>query len=168
MIPVLNIERESSFFKPHWCLWFIAVVDVAVNLSCFSSSMDVQLRLILSRYFSTYGEYDYKNNLSIPMWALRSKDVYVEIDTKSGKAIEIIHKSRLKEKVTSNKDITEKEAKEVIASMARKVLGAILKQFTFRVLESTDIICTFSWDLRNANVSIFKSSDQEIWRDTGT
>ncbi|EPY06847.1 hypothetical protein PAALTS15_13237 [Paenibacillus alvei TS-15] len=71
----------------------------------------------------THGNFDYEKVLAIPMWVLQGDGVYIQIDTKSGKAIEVIHKSRLKEKVTTDKEITAKVAKEVIAPLAQKVLG---------------------------------------------
>ena len=69
------------------------------------------------------GEFDYKNNLSLYKWALEGNDVLVEIEAKSDKVINVIHKTRMKEKVTTNKEITAKEAKEVIAPMAKKLFN---------------------------------------------
>ncbi|SMF80301.1 hypothetical protein SAMN05661091_1825 [Paenibacillus uliginis N3/975] len=69
------------------------------------------------------GEFDYKNNLSLYKWALEGNDVLVEIEAKSDKVLNVIHETRHKQKVTTNKEITEKDAKEVIAPMAKKLFN---------------------------------------------
>jgi len=58
--------------------------------------------------------------LDLGGWFLGDGDAFVEIDANSSKVINIIDKARLKEKITTNKEITEKDAKEVIAPMAEK------------------------------------------------
>ncbi|SCW65972.1 BlaR1 peptidase M56 [Paenibacillus tianmuensis] len=58
--------------------------------------------------------------LSHAGWSLNNRNVIVEIDVKSNKVINVINMARMKEKVTTDKEITANEAKEVIAPMAKK------------------------------------------------
>ena len=108
-----SIKVDAKELDPKWTKAAAELVKTAFNHE-LKEVTEATLR---------HGNYDYKKVLAIPMWVLQGDGIYVEIDTKSGKAIEVIHKSRLKEKVTTDKEITAKVAKEVIAPLAQKVLG---------------------------------------------
>ena len=108
-----SIKVDAKELDPKWTKAAAELVKTAFNHE-LKEVTEATLR---------HGNFDYEKVLAIPMWILQGDGVYVEIDTKSGKAIEVIHKSRLKEKVTTDKEITAKVAKEVIAPLAQKVLG---------------------------------------------
>ncbi|WP_289356977.1 MULTISPECIES: hypothetical protein [unclassified Paenibacillus] len=108
-----SITVDAKKLDPKWTKAAAEIVKTAFNHE-LKEVTEATLR---------HGNYDYKKVLAIPKWVLQGDGIYVEIDTKSGKAIEVIHKSRLKEKVTTDKEITAKVAKEVIAPLAQKVLG---------------------------------------------
>lgn len=108
-----SIKVDAKELDPKWTKAAAEIVKTAFNHE-LKEVTEATLR---------HGNFDYEKVLAIPMWVLQDDGVYVEIDTKSGKAIEVIHKSRLKGMVTTDKEITAKVAKEVIAPLAQKVLG---------------------------------------------
>ncbi|MGG3306676.1 M56 family metallopeptidase [Paenibacillus lautus] len=58
--------------------------------------------------------------LSLDGWFLGDEDAFVEIDAKSNKVRDVINMGRIKEKVKTDKEITAKEAKEIVAPLAKK------------------------------------------------
>ncbi|MBE9918448.1 hypothetical protein G8C92_31170, partial [Paenibacillus donghaensis] len=58
--------------------------------------------------------------LSMDGWFLGDADAFVEMDAKTNKVRDVINMGRIKEKVKTDKEITAKEAKEVVAPLAKK------------------------------------------------
>ncbi|UNK15884.1 hypothetical protein MNQ98_15095 [Paenibacillus sp. N3/727] len=82
--------------------------------------------------------------LSPDGWVLGDKDVLVEIDAKSNKVTSVINMGRMKEKVRTDKEMTAKEAKEVIAPMAKKFFNIDITGYEAK------------WDDKSKNYSFFK------------
>ncbi|MBE9918208.1 hypothetical protein G8C92_29860 [Paenibacillus donghaensis] len=82
--------------------------------------------------------------LSMDGWFLTDGDAFVEMDPKSNKVTSVIDMARKKEKVTTDKGMTAKDAKEVVAPLAKKFFNIDLTGYEAK------------WDDKSKNYSFFK------------
>ncbi|WP_051614080.1 M56 family metallopeptidase [Paenibacillus sp. UNC217MF] len=90
------------------------------------------------------GEFDFKNNINLSKWELEGNGVLVEIEAESGKVLNVIHKTT--EKVKTDKEIPVKEAKEVIAPMAKKLFNIDITGYEVKRDNLFGDYCFFKYD----------------------
>ena len=83
--------------------------------------------------------------LTLDGWFLGDEDAFVEIDAKSSKVSAVINSERMKEKVKTDKEITAKEAKEIVAPMAKKFFNIDITGYEVK------------WDSKTKNYQFIKN-----------
>ncbi|UNK15886.1 M56 family metallopeptidase [Paenibacillus sp. N3/727] len=87
--------------------------------------------------------------LSPDGWFLGDGDAFVEIDAESNKVTSVINMGRMKEKVKTDKEMTAKEAKEVVAPMAEKFFNIDITGYEAK------------WDDKSKSYSFFEYGEDD-------
>ncbi|OBY76273.1 hypothetical protein BBG47_28310, partial [Paenibacillus sp. KS1] len=121
-----SYQLTGKDFEAKWEVWGEAEFVSKVAIKLAKEELDPKSLEMAATTIKTAFDYDFEitdaqlhsNGDKYQMLLLKDNDVSLELDKKEGKVLNVSHKKR--KKVTTNQEITEKDAKEVVAPLAKE------------------------------------------------
>ncbi|MCM3293354.1 hypothetical protein M3661_24925 [Paenibacillus sp. MER 180] len=124
-----SYQLTGKDFEAKWEVWGEAEFVSKVAIKLAKEELDPKSLEMAATTIKTAFDYDFEitdaqlhsNGDKYQMLLLKDNDVSLELDKKEGKVLNVSHKKR--KKVTTNQEITEKDAKEVVAPLAKELFN---------------------------------------------
>ncbi|MBG9733561.1 hypothetical protein [Paenibacillus alvei] len=124
-----SYQLTGKDFEANWEVWGKAEFVSRVVIKLAKEDIDSKSLEMAAKAIKTAFDHDFEitdaqlhsNGDKVQMLLLKDNDVSLEIDKKNGKVLNVYHNTR--KKVTTDQEVTEKDAKEVIDPLAKELFN---------------------------------------------